>query len=175
MSAPITFVIAGVSGDGSTRGARSAAPPSIGHLKASVSLTAQRGAGDSNIRAEAIPGEDIVVLDIAGGPSLWLHPGTAQDLLQSQNDPLLARGGASLAAGEVPVPARLRWRLEDAAPVAGATRGAREFAAALERVLAQRPERAAVRSHAARFSWDPIARRYYEILAQVAQGGGGTK
>ena len=56
-----------------------------------------------------------------------------------------------------------------------ATRGAREFAAALERVLAQRPERAAVRSHAARFSWDPIARRYYEILAQVAQGGGGTK
>src|ERR1700716_2882545 len=123
MSAPITFVIAGVSGDGSTRGARSAAPPSIGHLKASASLTAQRGAGDSDIRAEAIPGEDIVVLDIAGGPSLWLHPGTAQDLLQSQNDPLLARGGASLAAGEVPVPARLRWRLEDAAPVAGATRG----------------------------------------------------
>ena len=55
-----------------------------------------------------------------------------------------------------------------------ATRGAREFAAALERVLAQRPERAAVRSHAARFSWDPIARRYYEILAQVAQGGGGA-
>lgn len=124
MSAPITFLIPGVSADGSTRGARAAAPPSIGHLKASVTVTAQRGAGDSNVRTEAIPGEDIVVLDIAGGPSLWLHPETARDLLQSQHDPLLARGGASLATGEVPVPARLRWRLEDAAPVAGATRGA---------------------------------------------------
>lgn len=129
MSAPITFVIPGVPGvpgvraDGSTRGARAAAPPSIGRVKASVTVTAQRSAGDANIRTEAVPGEDIVVVDIAGGPSLWLHPDSARDLLQSQHDPLLARGAAPLAPGEVRVPARLRWRLEDAAPVPGATRG----------------------------------------------------
>jgi tetratricopeptide (TPR) repeat protein len=123
MSAPITFVIPGVSADGSTRGARAAVPPSIGHLKVSVTVTAQRGAGDSNLRIEAVPGEDIVVVDIVGGPSLWLHPESARDLLQSQYDPLLARGGAPLAAGEVRVPARLRWRLEEAAPMPSATRG----------------------------------------------------
>jgi hypothetical protein len=82
MSAPITFVVPGVSADGSTRGARAAAPPSIGHLKASVTVTAQRSAGDSNIRTQAVPGEEIVVIDIAGGPSLWLHPESARDLLR---------------------------------------------------------------------------------------------
>jgi hypothetical protein len=85
-------------------------------------VTAQRGAGDSNIRTQAVPGEDIVIVDIAGGPSLWLHPESARDLLESQHDPLFARGAAPLGAGEVRVPARLRWRLEDAAPVSGATR-----------------------------------------------------
>src|SRR5262249_36926226 len=123
MPAPITFVIPGVSTDGSTRGARAAAPASKGRLKASVTVTAQRGAGDSNIRTQAVPGEDIVVVDIAGGPSLWLHPETARDLLESQHDPLLARGAAPLGTGEVRVPARLRWRLDDAAPVPGTTRG----------------------------------------------------
>lgn len=48
-------------------------------------------------------------------------------------------------------------------------RGELEFAAALQRVLAQRPERASVRAHAARFSWEPIARRYHEILTTVAR------
>jgi pimeloyl-ACP methyl ester carboxylesterase/tetratricopeptide (TPR) repeat protein len=97
--------------------------PSIGHLKTTVTVTTQRGAGDTNVRAEAVPGKDFVVLDIAGGPSLWLHPETAQELLQSQHDPLVARGGTTTTTGEVVVPARLRWRLEEAAPAAGATRG----------------------------------------------------
>src|SRR4051794_15971040 len=119
----ITFVIPGVNADSSTRGARAAAPTSNGRLKASVTVTAQRGAGDSNIRTQAVPGEDIVIVDIAGGPSLWLHPESARDLLESQHDPLLVRGAAPLGAGEVRVPARLRWRLEDEAPMSGATRG----------------------------------------------------
>jgi len=126
MPAPITFVIPGVRTEGATRGARAAVSPvdpSIGQLKTSVTVTAERSAGDSNVRAEAVPGEDFVVLDIAGGPSLWLHPETAQELLQSQHDPLLARGGPTASPGEVVVPARLRWRLEEAAPAAGVTRG----------------------------------------------------
>src|SRR5215216_5935823 len=107
MPAPITFVIPGVEAGGAARGARAAVSPvapSIGHLKTSVTVTVQRGAGDPNVRAEAVPGEDFVVLDIAGGPSLWLHPETAQELLQSQHDPLLARGGPPASPGEVVVP-----------------------------------------------------------------------
>src|SRR5262245_49077586 len=122
MSAPITFVIPGVNSDGSTRGARAAAPTSKGRVKASVIVTAQRGAGDANIRAQAVPGEDIVIVDISGGPSLWLHPESARDLLESQHEPPLARGAAPLGAGEVRVPARLRWRLEDAVSGPGTTR-----------------------------------------------------
>jgi tetratricopeptide (TPR) repeat protein len=122
MSAPITFVIPGVRAEGSTRGACAAASISRGRLKASVTVTAQRGAGDSDIRTQAVPGEDIVIVDIAGGPSLWLHPETARDLLESQHDPLIAREAAPLGAGEVRVPARLRWRLEDAVSVSPVTR-----------------------------------------------------
>src|SRR5262249_44414948 len=114
MSAPITFVIPGVRADGSTRGARAATQSSHGRVKDSVTVSAQRGAGDSNIRTQAVPGEDIVIIDIAGGPSLWLHPENARDLLESQHDPLLAREAAPLGAGEVRVPVRLRWRLEEA-------------------------------------------------------------
>ena len=125
MAAPITFVVPGVRTDqGATRGAGGAASP-IGRVKDSITVTAQRAAGESEVRTTAIPGEDVVLIEVAGGPELWLHPDTARDLLQSQQDPLLARGdgGAPLAKGEVRVSARLRWRLEEGAPVPGATRG----------------------------------------------------
>ena len=116
MAAPVTFVVPGVRADrGATRGAGGAAFP-IGRAKDSITITAQRAAGESEVRTTAIPGEDVVVIEVAGGPELWLHPDTARDLLQSQHDPLLARGGAALAPGEVGVPARLRWRLEEGAP-----------------------------------------------------------
>ena len=125
MSAPITFVVPGVRADGPTRGVRTAAPPPIGHPKDSVTVTAQRAAGESEVRTTAIPGEDIIIVHIAGGPELWLHPESARELLLSQRDPLIARGGAEapLAPGEVRVPARLQWRLEEVAPTRGATRG----------------------------------------------------
>jgi hypothetical protein len=61
MSAPITFVIPGGWEDGSTRGARAAAQSSHVRIKAPVTVTARRGAGDSNIRTQAVPGEDIVI------------------------------------------------------------------------------------------------------------------
>ena len=118
MAEPITFVLTGVEAAGSTRGGR-AAPPTWGTLKKSVVVTAERGAGEADIRASAVPGEDIVVIDIAGGPSLWLRPENARDLLQSQQDSGAARGD-----GEVRVPGRLKWRLEETTP---ASRGDRSF------------------------------------------------
>ncbi len=124
MVAPITFVVPGVRADrGATRGAGGPAFP-IGRTKDSILITAQRAAGESEARTTAIPGEDVIVIEVAGGPDLWLHPDTARDLLQSQqDDPLLSRGGTTLAPGEVRVPARLQWRLEDGAAAPGATRG----------------------------------------------------
>ena len=96
----------------------------IGRVKDAISVTAQRSAGQAPIKTTAVPGEDIVVVHIAGGPDLWLHPETARDLLQAQKDPLKARGAEEpLAAGEVEVPVRLQWRLEEASPARGATRG----------------------------------------------------
>ena len=64
MPAAITFVIPGIETSGATRGAGAAVSPvdpSIGRLKTSVTVTAQRGAGDANVSAEAIPGEDVVL------------------------------------------------------------------------------------------------------------------
>jgi glycosyltransferase involved in cell wall biosynthesis len=50
-------------------------------------------------------------------------------------------------------------------------RDEQEFAAAIRRVLDRRTERAAVRAHASRYSWQPIVRRYHEILSSAAQAG----
>src|SRR5262245_8580933 len=95
MATPITFVIPGVRAEAATRGGGTAAvPPPIGRVKDSVIVTTQRAAGDSQMRSEAVPGEDIVLVEIAGGPQLLLHPETARELLQSQQDPLPARGAA---------------------------------------------------------------------------------
>ena len=117
MPEPISFVLTGVRQSQTTRGAPAPTTAATWHPKDSVIVTAQRGAGDAVIKtAAAVPGEDIVVIDIADGPSLWLHPESARDLLQSQHDPL-AREGTTLGPGEVRVPGRLQWRLDDAAPL----------------------------------------------------------
>src|SRR3954452_4669968 len=124
MAAPITFVVPGIRADrGAARGAGGAAAFPVGRAKDSITITAQRAALESEVRTTAIPGEDVVLIEVAGGPELWLHPDTARDLLQSQQDALLARGGAALAPGEVRVSAGLKWRLEEGTPVPGATRG----------------------------------------------------
>lgn len=89
-SAPITFVIPGQRQDAiATRGGASAAalaPPMglRGSVKALVRVGATRGEGDAN-RVTALPGADMVVLHIANGPTLVLHPHTARDLMLSQS------------------------------------------------------------------------------------------
>ena len=47
-------------------------------------LSSQRAASGAAVPVAAVPGEDVVVLHIDGGPSLVLHPENARDLLRSQ-------------------------------------------------------------------------------------------
>ncbi|MBC8119465.1 MAG: alpha/beta hydrolase, partial [Burkholderiaceae bacterium] len=98
-----------------------------GVVKQSVRVGAQRGAGGV-VRVAAIPGQDVVVLHIAGGPALTLHPETARDLMLAQQGMVKrsrGRGGEDdPSPNEVQVPAQLQWRgLEQAAATRGATRG----------------------------------------------------
>lgn len=114
---PITFVIQGqrqVSRGGApTRPGGAAGLPGV--LKDGVRLSSQRGGGDT-VRLEAVPGEDVVVLHLAGGPALVLHPATARDLMLGQGKAQRGPGGVP-PEGEVEVPAQLRWKnLEAAAP-----------------------------------------------------------
>ena len=53
---------------------------------------AQRAGSAADVRVSATPGEDVVVLHIAGGPSLTLHPETARDLLLAQSEFKRSRG-----------------------------------------------------------------------------------
>ena len=134
---PIVFIIPGqaqpldsaVAPPGATRAAAPAPPPGLpqGRLKHSVRVGAQRAGGAAEVRISAIPGEDVVVLHIAGGPSLVLHPETARDLMLAQGEVKRsrgARGAVEPAPNEVNVPAQLQWRgLEQGVAVRGATRG----------------------------------------------------
>ena len=96
MPAPITFVASGVRREGPTRGGLGIPVPLAGRLKASVALTATRAAQDPDVRMEAVPGQDAVVVHIAGGPALWLHPEHARDLLRAQQDPWSVVGQTEL-------------------------------------------------------------------------------
>ncbi|HSM21240.1 MAG TPA: hypothetical protein VK876_03410, partial [Rubrivivax sp.] len=108
----ITFLVPGQSQ--ATRGVAATSIPGLpGRLKDNVRVTARR-AGSENLRVTAVPGEDVVVLQIAGGPPLLLHPENARDLLLGQGS---AKRGAVAASGDVAVPVQLRWQgLEQAAP-----------------------------------------------------------
>ena len=111
-TAPITFLVPGQSQ--ATRGAAAASMPGLpGRVKENVRMAARR-AGSEPLRVTAVPGEDVVVLQIAGGPPLLLHPENARDLLLGQGS---AKRSAAPAGGDVAVPVQLRWQgLEQAAP-----------------------------------------------------------
>lgn len=120
---PITFVTTGVRGTATTRSGEMRPAP-IGKVKDSVTLTAQRSSGGETVSlAEAVPGDDAVVLHIAGGPTLWLHPETAKELLEAQEGAAPTRGGGVIPDGAVRIPSTLRWKTDGPAAVRGSTRG----------------------------------------------------
>lgn len=80
-----------------------------GTVKHSITVATNRDGALA--AATAVPGQDVIVLQIAGGPELRLHPETARDLMNAQNREAAGRGapGAVVAAGEVAVPMQLAW------------------------------------------------------------------
>jgi CHAT domain-containing protein len=132
---PITFVVRGTAdapaGSATRGGAAAGAGPTLpgglvrGQVKHAVRLGALRSGGTGGeLRVQAVPGRDVVVLQLAGGPSLVLHPENARDLMRAQQAGVTRSGGA--ADGEVAVPVELRWAGLEAAGAAsrgGGTRG----------------------------------------------------
>ncbi len=117
-SAAITFVVPGQrQAAAAQRGGAAGLGIADGatlRVKDSVRVGARRAAGDV-VRVTAVPGDDVVVLHIAGGPALLLHPENARDLLRGQGQ--TQRGAPGADDGDVAVPAQMRWRgLEQAAP-----------------------------------------------------------
>lgn len=114
-TSPITFIVPGQRQASRGSGAAELRAGEVqGRVKEAVRLSARRGSGEA-VRVTAVPGEDVVVLRIAGGPVLTLHPETARDLMLGQGG--AKRSGNAAAPREVEVPVQLRWRgLEQAAP-----------------------------------------------------------
>lgn len=99
-----------------------------GQTTQKVQVGARRSSGNDTVRLTARPGQDAVVLHIANGPSLMLHPETARDLMLAQTGLTRSatRSARSVGSGpaEVEVPAQLVWQGLEQACGAGATRGA---------------------------------------------------
>jgi hypothetical protein len=103
-------------------GSAAAAAPARGRKKASVRVGAQRGGGDA-VRVTARPGEDVVVLIIANGPTLVLRPEDARDLMNARagaGTRSASRGGVG---GDVAVATQLGWPGLESGATRGATRG----------------------------------------------------
>lgn len=102
---PIRFVVRGQLQAESASGSRSGGSgeeSTAAHgvrAVASVRLSAARGTG-SEVTLSATPGEHLVRLHIADGPTLTLHPATARDLLLAQTTQKRGVGRGGAAAGE---------------------------------------------------------------------------
>ncbi len=112
----ITFVIPGQAEAPATRGG-----DPRGSVKAAVRVGSLRS-GAEPVRVTARPGEDVVVLSVANGPVLVLHPAAARDLMLAQSASA-TRSSRAASAGEVMVPAQLGWPGLEAEATRGTTRG----------------------------------------------------
>src|SRR4030095_6402685 len=129
---PIKFVVPGQSppsGSSKTRGGGDAEGPRVhpefglGEVKRTVELRPTREGGAIET-VKASPDTDVVVLDIAGGPSLVLNPETARDLLLGQDAGSSSRTSRDGSAPDgINVPFRLHWRGIDDSGAARSTRG----------------------------------------------------
>ncbi|MEP6963883.1 MAG: CHAT domain-containing protein [Polaromonas sp.] len=93
-----------------------------GRVKVSVQVEVQRGAGQE-VRVTARPGEDVVLLGIANGPTLVLHPEYARDLMRAQSAGATRSALTTADDAEVRVNAQLGWPGLEAGASRGATRG----------------------------------------------------
>jgi hypothetical protein len=127
----ITFVIPGDRVDaGATRGGGPAAASEPGTTRTRVRLSTRRDAQQHPQRLQAVPGQDLVQLELLDGPTLTLSPETARALLMGQTAAQRSRSADGTVSAtmpeEVKVNAVLRWQgLEEALPGSslGATRG----------------------------------------------------
>src|SRR3954470_5091366 len=106
----ITFIV-----PGQEEPAPAVLPAARGEVKKSVRVGIEKRAGGA-VRVTARPGEDLVVLSVANGPTLVLHPADARDLMLAQSASITrsalapdaaTRGTGSPSATEIIVPARL--------------------------------------------------------------------
>ncbi len=108
---------------GQADAAAAAGGASRGRVKTAVRVGTTRADGEP-VRVTARPGEDVVVLAIANGPTLVLHPEDARDLMRAQAAaPSRGAPATAAASGEVVVPAQLGWPGLEAQATRGATRG----------------------------------------------------
>lgn len=117
----ITFVVSGKS-QGS-EGIEAA--PEGATVRSAVRVGARRGSSDV-VRITAKVDQDVVRVRITNGPTLYLHPENALELMRAQAGgvPEATRGGtAELPDDEVAVPAQLSWRGLDSTESAPTTRG----------------------------------------------------
>jgi hypothetical protein len=116
----ITFIVSGK--EQTTEGIEPA--PKGASLRSAVRVGARRGTSEV-VRLKARVDEDVVRLHIANGPTLYLHPDNARELLRAQlgGAPGSARGGSELGDDEFVVPSQLAWRGLESRPDAPGTRG----------------------------------------------------
>ena len=111
----ITFLV-----PGEAQAAPAPSAASRGSVTVAIRVGATRAGGEP-LRVRARPGEDVVVLEIANGPTLVLHPQNARDLMRAQA--ATPSRGAAPATGDVLVPAQLGWPGLESQGTRGATRG----------------------------------------------------
>ncbi|MDM0001825.1 CHAT domain-containing protein [Variovorax sp. J22P240] len=110
----ITFVIPGQ--------ADTVAPSTQEKVRASVRVGATRD-GAKTHRTTVRPGEDVVELAIANGPTLVLSPEAARDLLRAQTPGATRSAIDAATSDEVTVSSQLGWPGLEAASTRSATRG----------------------------------------------------
>ncbi|HEX5767232.1 MAG TPA: hypothetical protein VFX94_03275, partial [Burkholderiales bacterium] len=105
-----------------------------GYVAQSVRVRAQR-AGGAEVPVSAVPDQDVVALHLANGPTLYLHPENARDLLRAQvaEQP---RRAQDADPNRVTVLPQLSWdRLEQAGATRGAARGLGDVLLSLVEVI----------------------------------------
>jgi pimeloyl-ACP methyl ester carboxylesterase len=106
-----------------------------GRVTQSVRVRAER-AGGAEVPVTAVSDQDVVALHLANGPTLYLHPESARDLLRAQVAEQPHRGAQDADPNRVTVLPQLAWhRLEQAGATRGAARGLGDVLLSLVEVI----------------------------------------